>query len=520
MATNVETISGAPSWAVSTAYSVGDHVENDTEKVYICTTAGTSAGSGGPTGTGTGISDNTVVWDYVLTRDHSTISSWEAATDIALAGNIEQGQIYNHGELVTTAVVTMSGATGTSSTAYRELMPASGEGFQDNTTPSDPLLYDSTNGAAIRRSSGYGYVISLQEDFFKLHGLQFDCVIDGIISSTGNPQGTEIYHNIIYDMLRTGISPGSNATTKPKVYGNLVIRDSNESTRTGIIVRNHCEVFDNTVVNIHASAAGRGFVADYTGATTVLTNNLAINNGTNDFSGTFNGTVNANASGDTTAPGTTVVTSITFADQFEATNNTDWRLKSGADVLDAGSTSETVDIIGTSRPQNSIDDIGCYELEVAPTITAAITGTASDNITDAEIVSGGETIIITLTGDTWVAAGGGLGQFDSQRQAIINGLDSDGVEATGWNAEVRDKQGVSGVVRTSDTVVTITLDAQASYSVVANETITVTISKTVIVTSAFDIVASPTFDAVVTASAGRLLLLNPPGLDGGMGMNL
>jgi len=51
-------------WAATTAYSVGDIRLNDTNKLYIVTIAGTSAGGGGPTGTGTDIADNTVVWDY------------------------------------------------------------------------------------------------------------------------------------------------------------------------------------------------------------------------------------------------------------------------------------------------------------------------------------------------------------------------------------------------------------------------------------------------------------------------
>jgi hypothetical protein len=54
----------AKNWAASTAFAVGQMVNNDTGKVYKCVTAGTSASSGGPTGTGTGISDGTVTWDY------------------------------------------------------------------------------------------------------------------------------------------------------------------------------------------------------------------------------------------------------------------------------------------------------------------------------------------------------------------------------------------------------------------------------------------------------------------------
>ena len=55
--------SGAPAWAISTAYTVGQKVTNGSN-IYTCITAGTSAGSGGPTGTGTSIADNTVVWSY------------------------------------------------------------------------------------------------------------------------------------------------------------------------------------------------------------------------------------------------------------------------------------------------------------------------------------------------------------------------------------------------------------------------------------------------------------------------
>jgi hypothetical protein len=50
-------------WQASTAYTLGQTVSNN-GNVYACTTAGTSAGSGGPTGTGSSISDNTVVWAY------------------------------------------------------------------------------------------------------------------------------------------------------------------------------------------------------------------------------------------------------------------------------------------------------------------------------------------------------------------------------------------------------------------------------------------------------------------------
>lgn len=64
----VEGYTAATEWAISTAYTVGQYRHNDGGKVYVCVTSGTSAGSGGPTGTGAAITDGTAVWDYVGVR--------------------------------------------------------------------------------------------------------------------------------------------------------------------------------------------------------------------------------------------------------------------------------------------------------------------------------------------------------------------------------------------------------------------------------------------------------------------
>lgn len=129
--------------------------------------------------------------------------------------------------------------------------------------------------------------------------------------------------------------------------------------------------------------------------------------------------------------------------------------------------------------------------------TAVLTGTTVPSITEADVVAGGKTIIITLTGDTWVAAGA---TFDAQRQNIINGIDSAQAEANGWDAEVKAKEVVGAVVRTSNTVVTVTLSAAAAYNITVQETITVTIPTSALVTSTAPIIATPTF--AVTAIGG------------------
>jgi len=136
----------------------------------------------------------------------------------------------------------------------------------------------------------------------------------------------------------------------------------------------------------------------------------------------------------------------------------------------------------------------------APTVLAAITGTATASITEADLVVGGRTVIITLTNETWATAGA---SFDAQRQAIINGLDSAQAEATGWNTVIRDAEVVGAVIRTSDTVVTITLSAAASYDITAAETITVTVPSSALVTSLVDVTGTPTFTVSAVAEVSQ-----------------
>lgn len=129
---------------------------------------------------------------------------------------------------------------------------------------------------------------------------------------------------------------------------------------------------------------------------------------------------------------------------------------------------------------------------------ASITGTSVPNLTETQVVTGGKTIVITLSGDTWVASGA---TFEAQRQAIIDGIDSNQSYVAGWNAEVRDNMAVTTVVRTSDTVVTVTLPATAGYAIDAPETITVTIPASA-VTANEEYVAVPTILVSQTISYG------------------
>lgn len=125
--------------------------------------------------------------------------------------------------------------------------------------------------------------------------------------------------------------------------------------------------------------------------------------------------------------------------------------------------------------------------------TAVVTGTS---FTEADLVSGHQTVI-TLSNDTWVAAGA---SFDAVRQAIIDGDTSAQSETFGFNNEIRDKQSVTGVARTSDTVVTITWSAAPAYDITADEVRTVTIPATAL-TGGNAVVASPNIGVTADVDA-------------------
>lgn len=58
------TITAVPAWTISTAYALETRVTNN-GSVYECITAGTSAGSGGPTSDDDDITDNTAHWTFI-----------------------------------------------------------------------------------------------------------------------------------------------------------------------------------------------------------------------------------------------------------------------------------------------------------------------------------------------------------------------------------------------------------------------------------------------------------------------
>lgn len=118
--------------------------------------------------------------------------------------------------------------------------------------------------------------------------------------------------------------------------------------------------------------------------------------------------------------------------------------------------------------------------------TASIGGVTA--LTEPVVVADSHITTITLSNDTWVPSGSA---FNQVRQIILNGVTSAQSEILGWNREVRDKESVTSVVRTSDTLVTITWSAAPDYDITGNEAITVTVPDEALITSTSPVVATP-----------------------------
>jgi hypothetical protein len=137
---------GAPSWAASTAYTVGQSVSNGAN-VYVVTTAGTSASSGGPTGTGTGITDGSVTWNFVGTTAANTVVVWVADT------------VYNVGDRVDSHGYLYECTTGGTSATDTDGPEGSGTGITDGSA-----VWDYVGPDLDPKAPDYGQAIGCTRD--------------------------------------------------------------------------------------------------------------------------------------------------------------------------------------------------------------------------------------------------------------------------------------------------------------------------------------------------------------------
>lgn len=283
---------------------------------------------------------------------------------------------YDHVDYTPDIYLTIDGYT-TSEECYIDMRPARG-GTESVYNQQHSGVWDSAK-AVLSISDRYadGTLFRINIPYVRVSGYQAENTYDG---------GSAMYaHLITFAAGATGCVIDGNYLRYPnKNYTAISLHQLNEAEVTitnNIIVgaqyginTNHlydkeCSlggiIANNTVIN----STNLGFYIRYApGLSSVMFyNNIAIGSGT-DF-GINNIPMGYNISSDGTAPGTGSLTNIDPYDLFWDYDNGDFSPKSGSPLIDAGTdlsaSMDSLDIIGTERPQGDYWDIGAFEYVVS-----------------------------------------------------------------------------------------------------------------------------------------------------------
>lgn len=304
-------------------------------------------------------------------QTYTTLQSWEDAkpANLVTSDQIWQGVIQAASDAFSaSSPLAIAGST-SDATRYTELTVATGASFADNASvQTNALRFNSSNGASITGTSNYGNAIDYAE-YFKCSRIQV-AGTGSLTRAIGNNTGSGTIVDIdrcIFEGKNTG---GSNAD------GSAVIRGG--KIRNSLVVARISSANRIAEFNADASAINCTFAvpSDLTAATnglrirygTYAVKNCAVFGATADAS--VAGTMNATTCYTSDASPSTGFTTATYnTSQFTNISNGthDYRLLTGSALLDVGTTDSTnaaTDIAGTSRPQSSAYDVGCWELVV------------------------------------------------------------------------------------------------------------------------------------------------------------
>jgi hypothetical protein len=344
--------------------------------------------------------------------------------------------------------------------------------------------------------------------------VQIDTVVDGIQNDLSN--GTDGLGALSTDIataqadldILTGSDGATLATAQanyaPATAASLATTDGKvddilaDTGTTGVVIAAAQTVATVTdVTNLHASAATAAALA--TVDTNVDNINLGIIYGTS-VTGTLSTTVStSDLTGylDDELIGREIIWTSGTADG-QAASITDYAATNGTITYGGGITTARLGVGGS--PRGARDGAGG--------IVAELTGTFVPSLAEAVVVSTGGTVIVTLTDDTFIAAGTGPIGTTAQSQAFIDGLVASTTPINGWNNTIRDVLvPATDLSRDSDTQATFTIPATAGYDVGSNETITCTIPEAILVTSGANIVATPAFQIIATATTVDIFAL-------------
>jgi hypothetical protein len=382
---------GLAAWQSSHAYTAGQRVAstyNGITNAYQANSSGTSSTTA-PNGTGTAFTDGSLTWKYLSHVDFSDLPTWANSIPQTLTQPVI-GLLWNDGTITTTTgtpfltLGSQSNPRVTSSVNTITLQPAPGEGIRDSLAlGSTALAFNTSKGVSFTLPSGTGGVnyFDICDPNVIFNGLQFldpnstsgstiiqqetsstvftlqNCIIDGYAQSGGawmiqGGTGTfQMTNCLVID--RQGSSTTSYAgsvftqsAANHIVNCTIIAPNSPTTYGSGIVANSAAALVRNTIIMGYPSGrciagiGGQIAQVDHCLFSTSDPGSAAIDNGGNLYS-------------------------KVATNQFNSAT-TDFRLKTGADAIDAAVTDTTDiptadDIAGTHRPQGAAWDIGCWE---------------------------------------------------------------------------------------------------------------------------------------------------------------
>ncbi len=266
------------------------------------------------------------------------------------------GQLKNETFTVTSAV-DFSGIT-SKATYYVELTAEAGASCADNANvQTNALRYNASNGAAITCGTNYVTPIIASSTHLRLTKLQIENTNSnaGCVSGGGNLRADRCIFEAQPPGQVVTLNSGDIASNS------LIVNRRSSSAGPAVTLSGGGELYNCTL----AATASTGAVALSGNYGVPAVRNCAIFGFTAIKTGGNSPTYTTCAT-DVASPPSGFTGSLSFSSQFENTSDStrDFRVKSGAGLINAGTTDSTyaaTDIAGTSRPSGASYDIGCWE---------------------------------------------------------------------------------------------------------------------------------------------------------------
>ncbi len=370
-------INGLVAWAPNQGVLMGARVANG-GSAYQCVLAGTTASSGGPTGSSGNILDGTARWAWLSTVDFSSLSAAVGNLPTTFMANLTF-EIWNAASQTTSAATPFMNLSGHTMGAYGLTLTAPPSDSIRTALSSQTLPLNSNTNAGsaflqpLANAAGINYTV-INDPSVTLNGLQFidpaaasgSTILDVYTSNT-----TFVCRNCIFDgYAQTGgasiIEIDSSGTV---LFANCLFIDRQPAAGTAppfYLTAAATYVFVNCTFVSTNSATGIGPLLNSGTGTGIVRNCAFFGYGALGFVGFTIDHCATSASGwGSGTVGSGNITSATASASFMNTAN-DFRLLGSSPLLYAGTPDLTDiptgdDIAGTPRKQGPSWSIGCWE---------------------------------------------------------------------------------------------------------------------------------------------------------------